>query len=306
MKKWQAVVGIMLSFGMLFSAANAFATVAAPSKPRQTPGAKATRKAEERATQGHGDNGNGQSGHNTPGATATEKAEARATKAVDKGQRVTYQGVVSAVGADSLTLQLAGGGSKTFHISASTRIHIPGLDRRATLADVHTGVRALVQVLKDDASLTALYVSIAPGKPEEVHRVGIVTAYTPGASITIRDKDGESFTFLITPQTKILPKDRANQLGIGSRVTIIARRDVTGGPLTAQGIVIHPHRHGATPTPTATATASANTATPTETATETATPTATPSPTDTPTVTNTATQTETPIPTDTATATPTP
>jgi hypothetical protein len=98
----------------------------------------------------------------------------------------------------------------------------------------------MVQVLQGDASLTALYIHVVPGKPEPVHRVGTVTAYTPGASITVLDKKGGSSTFVLTPDTKILPEDRASELGVGSLVTIISRRDPTGGPLTAQGIVVHP------------------------------------------------------------------
>jgi cell division septation protein DedD len=279
-------------------AANVFATAEAPSKPRATPGAKATDRAVERATQGHGGGGNGHGGNNTPGAKATDKAGERATEGVlkPKGKRVTYRGTVSAVGADSLTLNLAGGGSLTFHIAASTRIQIPTLGRGATLRDVNLGVQALVQVLQGDTPLTALFVSIVPGKPEEVHHVGMVTAYTPGVSITIQAKDGDLVTFLLTPRTKILPKGRAYQLGVGSRVTIISRRDVTGGSLTAQGIVVHPH--GVTATPTVTPSAN------TPTATNTPTPTETPTPTSTATATATSTATPTPTPTASPTATP--
>ena len=314
MKKLQATVIIALMLGLFFSAANVFAN-AAPDKPRLTPGAKATEKAIQRATQGQGgqDNGqgggtnphdgnNGPSAKNTPGAKATEKAAERATQGLGKpkGQRVTYRGIVSAVGGNSLTLDLSSGGSQTFQVTDATRIHIPTLGS-ASLADVHDGVQAMVQVLKHDSSLTAVYITVVPGKPQPVHRVGIVTAYTPGVSITVLAKDGQSSTFLVTPETKILPAERASQLQIGSRVTIISRRDVTGGPLTAQGIVVHPQSSAATATatgPTATASASA---TPTVTATDIETS----APTDTATSTGTATQTETPnpAPTDTATAT---
>ena len=236
-------------------------------------------------------NGNGQGnnhagGNNTPGAKATEKAIEKATQgnSKPKGQRLTYRGIVTAVGADSLTLNLAGGGTKTFHVGPGTRIHIPTLGRSAALSDINLGVQVLVQVIESDSTLTAVFIKVVPGKPQEVHRVGIVTAYTPGVSITVQDKDGSS-TFLITPDTKILPKGRADQLAVGSRVTIIAPRDVTGGPLTAQGIVVHPQGTAAT------VTAAANTATPSATPTNTATPT------------DTATSTSTATPSDTATAT---
>ncbi len=295
MKKLQITVAIALLMGLLFTAANVFASPANLEKPRQTPGAKATEKAIARATQapGGGHANNGQGSQNTPGAKATDqaaKATERAAKhettGVDKpkGQRLTYHGTVSAVGGDSLTLTLDGGGAQTFAVSSTTRIHIPTLGGSASLSSVNVGVQALVQVLKNDASYTALFIKVVPGKPQPVHRVGVVTAYTPGASITVMDKDGQSSTFLLTPDTKILPPDRASQLGVGSRVTIISRRDVTGGPLTAQGIVVHPQVSLATATGTeSTATAAAtetatstpistDTAEPTATATETATP----------------------------------
>ena len=209
----------------------------------------------------------------------------KATQGVGKpkGKRTTYRGTVTAVGGSSVTLGLDGGGSKTFAVTGGTSIHIPTLGRDATLADLHTGVQAMVQVMQDDASQTALSIHVVPGKPEPVHRVGIVTAYTPGASITVQDKKGGSSTFVLTPGIKILPAGRAGQLGVGSLVTIISRRDPTGGPLTAQGIVVHPPKGTEEPKTEVPETAT-NTATPTHTAT----PTVTPSPT------NTSTPTATP------------
>ena len=285
MKKARFVTVMVVVLGLLFSAASVFADSTLGAKPTHVAGAKATEKASQHAS----NNNNGQGPEKTPGAKATDKANQKATQGVGKpkGKRTTYRGTVTAVGGGSLTLALDGGGSKTFAVTGSTRIHIPTLGREATLADLHTGVQALVQVLENDPSLTAIFINVVPGKPEPVHRVGIVTAYTPGASITVQDKKGGSSTFLLTPDTKILPKDRASQLGVGSLVTIISRRDPTGGPLTAQGIVVHPvpgteepegteeHETEEAETEEATAT---NTATPTVTPspTATSTPTATP------------------------------
>jgi len=243
MKKARLATVIMVLIGLLFSAANVFADSALGGKPPHTPGAKATENAGQHTSNGNNGHGNGQGADKTPGAKATEKAIEHATQGKgqhNKGKRTTYRGTVTAVGGGSLTLALDGGGSKTFAVTSGTRIHIPTLGRDATLADLHTGVQALVQVLEADASNTAIFINVVPGKPEPVHRVGIVTAYTPGASITVQDKKGGSSTFVLTPDTKILPKDRASQLGVGSLVTIISRRDPTGGPLTAQGIVVHP------------------------------------------------------------------
>ncbi len=148
---------------------------------------------------------------------------------------------MAAAGDGSLTLILADGRSLTFVVTGDTKIQIPGTGSGSTLADVKVGAQALVQASKsENGSLTALRINIVPGKPQEVHRVGTVTAYTPGVSISIQDKDGDASTFALTPDTKILPQDRAAQLAAGARVTIISRRDVAGGKLTAQGIVIQP------------------------------------------------------------------
>ena len=51
-----------------------------------------------------------------------------------------------------------------------------------------------------------------------VHRVGTVVDYTVGQSITIQDRFGNQSIFLLTADTKILPKKRAASLGfIGSK-----------------------------------------------------------------------------------------
>jgi hypothetical protein len=98
--------------------------------------------------------------------------------------------------------------------------------------------------------------NLAAGLPFAVH-VGWVTDYQPGTSITIQAHDGSFYTFSLTSDVKILPKDRAGELAVGSRVTIIAWRDPATKGWIAFGIVVHPAGSGAgsappTPTPTAT------------------------------------------------------
>ena len=269
MKKFSIVLTLMLVFGLLFTAASVFASPAEQpgkptkasggGKPEKTPGAQATAKAEERATEGKGnDKGKG-------------------------GKKTTYKGVVDSVTSDSLKLKLSSGETLTFAITEQTIIKVP-TRRGATLANLNLGVNVLVQATQaDDGKLTAVQIHIIPGKPAKVHRVGTVTAYTPGVSITVQGKDGGAATFVITTTTKILPAEHASELAVGSVVTIISPRDVTGGPLTALGIVLHVEEDDAegateptqTPTPTPTKTPTA-TPTQTPTATPTQTPTATP------------------------------
>jgi hypothetical protein len=185
----------------------------------------------------------------TPGAKATEKAIQKATDGIGKpektpkmtGKKVNLRGILASVDAVSLTLTQADGTLVTVALTTDTRVQIPNLGGNATLVDLLPGVKVVIQAAQaEDGTLTALKVSVTPGKPAKIHRVGEVTAYTPGASISILAKDGQTYTFVVTADTKLLPTDRSDKLAVGALVTIICPRDVTGGPLTAAGIVIHP------------------------------------------------------------------
>jgi hypothetical protein len=265
---------IALLFGLLFSATR---VVAGTGQAAYEQGRKPTKPA--------GGKPEGVGGGNvakTPAAKATEQAIQRATQGKgnpNKGPRLTYRGTVADVGEGSLKVDVGAGNAMTFVVNDKTKIKVPTLPS-ATLADLNKGVRVTVQAMtgEDGVSLIALFIHVTPGKPPVIHRVGIVTAYTPGEMITIKAKDGKEYEFALTETTKILPAHRANELTVGRRVTIISPRDVTGGPLTAAGIVVHPEVKGtstATSTPTSTPTA-------TPTPTNTPTPTATPTPTSTP------------------------
>lgn len=197
-----------------------------------------------------------------------------------KPKKTNFSGEVMAVGDASLTIKDKGGEEIVFLVNGETSIKIPSMGKDATLTDIQVGVRVLVQAIQgEDGALTAVKISVSPGKPAPKHHVGEVTAYEAGVSITIKAHDGNAYTFLITVDTKILPADRADQLAVGRRVTVISPRDVTGGPFIAKGIVVHPEVETSEGTPTVTPT-----------------PTETPTPTDTP--------TPELIPTDTSTSTP--
>lgn len=176
----------------------------------------------------------------TPGAKATEMAIQHATQGIGKGhQKMNYKGVIAAVDSTSLTLTLKDGSTVVFVITPDTIVRIPTLGQNATVADLYVGAQAHVRASFDGTNLNALVINTIPGKPLSIHRVGTVTEYLPGVSITIQDKDGNLFTFLVNTDTKILPEDLAAGLKAGSVVTIISPRDVAGGQLIAAGIVIH-------------------------------------------------------------------
>src|SRR5215211_1253726 len=185
---------------------------------------------------------NQQGGQNTPGAKATEKAIERATKQVGNphGEHENFRGTVSAVGSTSITLTLRDGSSVTVGLNADTRVKFPG-PKNSTPIAIQPGMSAMVQTIRDQGdNLIARAVMVIPGKPSKIHRVGIVTEYVSGHSITIQDKDGNTYTFAITGEIKLLPAERAGTLAVGSRVTIIAPRDAAAGKVTVRGIVIHP------------------------------------------------------------------
>ena len=224
-------------------------------------------------------------GTKTPGPKATKQPgtkvpkEKKATK-TPKGDKANFSGEVISVDAAGLTIKTGAGDELAFLVDEETTVKIPTLGKEATLADVRIGVRVIIRAVKaEDGTLKAVSISVSTGKPAPKHHVGVVTAYAPGESITIQAHDGNEYTFLITEETKILPAERADELAVGRRVTIISPRDVTGGPFTAKGIVVHPEEGDGTP----------------------GTPTPTPTPTDTPTPTPTETPTPEPVVTDTKT-----
>jgi len=187
-------------------------------------------------------------GQHTPGAAATAHASLH-------GKPTILRGTISAVNSSSLTLTLTDGSSASVGLTSDTRVKIPG--PKSSGAALQVGMRAMVMAFTDaNSSLVARAVMAIPGQPIRAHRVGWVTAYAAGSSITIRATDGNTYTLTLTGDTRILPSDRADQLAVGSLVTIIAPRVPSAPGLTATGIVVHPVGSGkgsqpsaASPTP---------------------------------------------------------
>lgn len=218
MKKKLLLV-LTLALSLFFVTSQAFAS-SATTGPKKTPGPPLTPGPQK-----------------TPGAQATEKAGEHG-----KGKPQNFRGTIAAVDASSLTLTLSDGSSVTFALTSDTRIKIPG--RNGSSASLQVGMQAMVQA-RDDGSgnLAARAVMAIPGQPTRAHRVGWVTEYAPGVSITIQASDGNAYTFALTADTKILPG--GSEVTVGSRVTIIAPRDPSALGWTAIGIVLHPAGSGA-------------------------------------------------------------
>lgn len=253
MKRWFAILGVVVLLAFLFSAAQVSASDGQVSgrdmpvlkktqEPKTPPGLekKATKEAEKELR-------------------ASEKATQQADKLAERlekkaGKKIHFRGVVTEVGEGSFVLDV-GGTLTTFMVDENTQIKIPTLGNTADLTMLNVGVKASVQavemtaeppaegeavVQQEEVQYLALKVQVIPGKPVRIHRVGVVINYQAGVSITIQAKDMQLYTFLLTETTKILPLERQADLKVGVWVTIISRRDPTGGPLTAQGIVVHP------------------------------------------------------------------
>lgn len=226
-KNWILIVlGILLilSFTATQVLASPLDSAAYARTPDRTPGARATENADRRATQGRGNGQGNEQGNGNP-----------------HGERLNFKGTVVSADAASLTVTREDGSSVTIALTAETSIRVPTLAGRATADNLQPGLQVQIQaVMGEDGTLTARAVQVIPGKPLQTHRVGTVTDYQPGISITIADAAGQAYTYRLSEETRILPLERADSLQVGMRVTIIAPRDVTTTDWVAQGIVIHP------------------------------------------------------------------
>jgi len=185
-----------------------------------------------------------------------EKALKQADKALQHpGQKLHFKGTIAGVTATTLDLIVGDGTTERFNLTPESIIKIPTLGLTATWLDLLPGFKANVQAVQDAPgqdpavqdpaaqpapTMTVVKVLVIPGKPIKTHRVGVVTAYTAGSSITIEEKDHKLYTYVLTPTTAILPPELAGQLAVGARVTVVLVTDPLGGPGTAIAIVVHP------------------------------------------------------------------
>ena len=244
MKRHKAVWGLGLILSLFISAATVFASAAPAAgtnsnRAEKTPGAKATEKAAQRATDGRGK------------------------------QRANYHGTVASAAGGVLSLTTTDGQSLTFVVTAATKINVPGKGVHGALSDLTAGARALVQAARGEGDqLTAVHIVLQSGQGHDDedededddqgeavqaprHWVGTVTAYAVGESITLQGSDGSTTTFEIAGDTRILPASRAGRLAVGARVTVIVPAESDGDDDVAAGIVVHPTKPVAAPTPAA-------------------------------------------------------
>ena len=236
MKKTFATLGVLMVILMVLTVTQVFAapsTFSIDGKPEKTPGAQATINA-EKWLEKHPDK--------VKGADNAEDAKS--------GKKVNYLGTVASVNETQLELTLKDGSLVAFMFSEDASIKAPKLnpnkkpdsgDTVMQAPELTVGMKVMVKALiQEDGSLLVSKLMVIPGKPEKTHHVGVVTAYTPGVSISITTKDDQVSEYLLTEATKYLPEDRMADLVVGARVTVISPRDVTSNLLSAAGVVIHP------------------------------------------------------------------
>ncbi len=179
----------------------------------------------------------------TPGVKETEQADQHGQQGQGgpHGQPQIFHGMITGLtpstNPTSMMLKLDDGSSVTIGLTTDTKIKVPGPKSEGDTLLV--GMRVVVMAFTDQSNnLVARAVLAIPGQPVRVHRVGTVTAYTAGSSITIKATDGNTYTFALTSGTQILPS--GSQVTVGALVTIIAPRDPSTLVWTATGIVVHP------------------------------------------------------------------
>jgi hypothetical protein len=248
MKKLYVLTILVVLFGLALTSLQVSASAGSDQGGQQkTPGAKATEKfserATERATEGPGkptDKPAGKPEDKEDKQDKQDKGE-KPEKPEKPGKNQNFKGTLTTISATRLTLKTDGGDEVSVTIAASTKIGIPSMGKSARITDIQVGANVMVQAGQEkDGGWVARHVLVIPGKPVTTHHVGTVTKYIPASSITIVDQGGASFSFALTPQTKIQPEDRASLLAVGSRVTLIFGRNVTGAAPEVRGIVVHP------------------------------------------------------------------
>lgn len=245
MKKSILYVSLLLTIVLAMTATTVLAAPDVSLKPKKTPPAQGTEVTSPEVTPApHG---------------KSEQHRNNQNNQSEKNDKVNFRGLVVTSDATSLTLELKDGSTQVIKMDANTVIkypthftpsatEVPTATETATVTETATatatpagplaGLQVMVKTVKQtDGGFLALKVMVIPGKPEKVQRVGEVTAYTEGSSITIKAKDGKEYTFEISTSTKILPV--GSTIKVGDTVTVIMPRVLTGQPLVAAGIVLH-------------------------------------------------------------------
>jgi hypothetical protein len=136
-------------------------------------------------------------------------------------------GTVTAVGADTLTLKMRDGSSRTIKLTAATTFKLGRAD--AKKADIKVGsvvVVAGTEGPNDTFTATSVRVEVRPARV-----IGEVTARTKD-TITVKQRDGTSITVRIAADTKFSVRGVASpgltDLAVGMKVSAVGTRNADG------------------------------------------------------------------------------
>ena len=156
-------------------------------------------------------------------------------------------GTVTAIGADSLTLKVRDGSTRTIDLTGSTTFKLGPADGKK--ADVKVGSVVVVTGSETGSAFSASTVRIQV----RLDRVGgEVTAKTKD-SITLKQRDGSTATIKIGNDTKFAVRGAASpglaDIAVGMQVFAVGTRNADGSLSAAivQGRVPKPAKPGATP-----------------------------------------------------------
>ena len=184
-----------------------------------------------------------------PQAAPAAQATTAPAQADPRPRLYHFRGALLEVKDGAVSVQLEDGSTADFALAADARLRTPQQGPRATAADLAAlpaGTSLRITATKGaDGSLTATRVQaegqrIKSEQPKTAPAAalrpsGLVTAYAPGASITIG-----SASYTLNAATRLLPAGHAADLAAGSRVLLLFGPNAadTGG--SVWGIVVLP------------------------------------------------------------------
>ncbi len=177
---------------------------------------------------------------------AYEKVSLNATKlsvTAPLAKHHAFDGTLKSKTATSIVLTTKKQGDVTVNVNSETKYKVPGV-KDATLDNIKVGDRITVLAVEAKAGNLALHINLIPGKPVRMNRVGVVdkcdpaTCASPLTSITLKDKKGNTSTFVVNADTKIMLKRGATALAVGAQAAVVARRDPGTGQFTARQILV--------------------------------------------------------------------
>ncbi|MEP7359486.1 MAG: hypothetical protein ABI847_19700, partial [Anaerolineales bacterium] len=153
-----------------------------------------------------------------------------------------FRGSLVSLNGSTLTLRLDDGTSQVFTLAAGVVLNAPGQPGSATAAQVAAATRlrvtgqqaapngpwSAVRLLIEDRPRPVRSPDTAKA-PQASPPTGLVTAYSPGESVTLQLANGQTATYPLNGATRLLPPGHSAELAVGARVTLLAAPGAAAG-----------------------------------------------------------------------------